>query len=76
MKEVFTKGFWQGVKKTFDEALEGATPTDTASQIPAEDKLRDSSGSETPLSTSVSSETPPEPSSPVAPRSRSQPDSR
>jgi hypothetical protein len=56
MKEVFTKGFWQGVKKTFDEALEGTTPVETASQIPDEDKPRDSSGSETPLSPSVSSE--------------------
>ena len=56
MKEVFTKSFWEGVKNTFDEALEGATPTDNASQIPAEDKLRDSSGSKTPLSPSVSSE--------------------
>jgi len=56
MKEVFTKGFWQGVKKTFDEALEGTTPAETATQTPAEDKPRDSSGSDTPRSPSLSSE--------------------
>jgi hypothetical protein len=56
MKEVFTKDFWQGVKKTFDDALEGATPTETVSPIPAEDKQRDSSGSETPVAPSVPSE--------------------
>jgi hypothetical protein len=37
-------------------ADEGTTSTDNASQIPAEDKLRDSSGSKTPLSPSVPSE--------------------
>ena len=26
MKEVLTKKFWQGVKKTFDEALKGPPP--------------------------------------------------
>ena len=26
MKEVFTKTFWEGVKKTFDEAREGPPP--------------------------------------------------
>jgi hypothetical protein len=26
MKEVFTKSFWEGVKKTFAEALEGPSP--------------------------------------------------
>jgi hypothetical protein len=28
MKEVFTKTFWEGVKKTFDEAREGPPPAD------------------------------------------------
>jgi hypothetical protein len=36
MKEVFTKSFWQGVKKTYDEALEGPPPENRASQLPAE----------------------------------------
>ena len=56
MKEVFTKGFWEGVKRTFDEALEGPPPANTVLQTPAEGDLRDSSGSETPSSPSVSSE--------------------
>jgi ribosomal protein L12E/L44/L45/RPP1/RPP2 len=30
MKEVLTKRFWQGVKKTFDEALENPAPKDAA----------------------------------------------
>jgi hypothetical protein len=37
MKEILTKSFWQGVKKTFDTALEGRPPTDDASQAPAAD---------------------------------------
>ena len=40
MKEVFTKSFWEGVKKTFDEAREGPPPANTASQTPAEGDLR------------------------------------
>ena len=28
MKEVFTKSFWEGVKKTFDEAHEGPPPVE------------------------------------------------
>ena len=35
MKEVLTKSFWQGVKKTFEDALEGPPPEDKASQAPA-----------------------------------------
>ena len=50
MKEVFTKSFWEGVKKTFEEALEGPPPADNALQIPAEGDLRASSKSETPSS--------------------------
>jgi hypothetical protein len=30
MKEVLTKSFWEGVKKTFDEALEGPPPLDSS----------------------------------------------
>ena len=56
MKEVFTKSFWKGVKKTFDEAREGPPPANTASQTPAEGDLRASSTSETPSSPSVSNE--------------------
>ena len=35
MKEVLTKSFWQGVKKTFHEALEGPPPETKAAQSPA-----------------------------------------
>ena len=56
MKEVFTKSFWEGVKKTFHEALEGPPPADNALQTPAEGDLSASSTSETPSSPSVSSE--------------------
>ena len=56
MKEVFTKRFWEGVKKTFDEALEGPPPADTAPQTPAEGDLRASSTAEKTPSSSVSSE--------------------
>jgi len=56
MKEVFTKSFWEGVKKTFDEALEGPPPANTAVQTKAEGDLRASSTPETPLPPSVSSE--------------------
>jgi hypothetical protein len=55
MKEVFTKSFWKGVKKTFHEALDGP-PLDNAVQTPAEGDLSASSTSETPSSPSVSSE--------------------
>jgi hypothetical protein len=56
MKEVFTKRFWEAVKKTFDEAREGPPPANTASQTPAEGDLRASSTPETPSSPSGSSE--------------------
>jgi hypothetical protein len=56
MKEVFTKSFWQGVKKTFEEALEGPPPANTTLQTPAEGDLRTSSAAETTPSPSVSSE--------------------
>jgi len=53
MKEVFTKSFWEGVKKTFDEAPEGPPPANTTLQTPAEG---DSSTSEEPPSPSGPSE--------------------
>ena len=56
MKEVLTKSFWEGVKKTFHEALEGPPPADAVLQTPAKDYLGASSTSEKPSSPSVSSE--------------------
>jgi hypothetical protein len=56
MKEVLTKSFWEGVKKTFDEALEGPPPAETALQTPAEGDPSASSKSETPSPPSVSSD--------------------
>jgi hypothetical protein len=56
MKEVFTKSFWEGVKKTFHEALEGPPSADSALQTPAECDPSPSSTSETPAAPSVSSE--------------------
>jgi len=47
MKEVFTKSFWEGVKKTFDDALEGPQPAD---------KLNDSPTPHAPQPPSASSE--------------------
>jgi hypothetical protein len=47
MKEVFSKRFWQGVKKTYSEALEGPPPEDGGPQAPAEGNLNSSSTSET-----------------------------
>ena len=46
MKEVFTKSFWEGVKRTFDEAREGPPPANTTSQTPAEGDRRDSLSSD------------------------------
>ncbi len=36
MKEVLTKSFWQGVKKTFHDALEDPPPAEKALQPPAD----------------------------------------
>ena len=47
MKEVLTKSFWQGVKKTFYEALEDPPPKDDAPQIPAEGNPKTLSTAET-----------------------------
>jgi hypothetical protein len=46
MKEVLTKTFWQGVKKTFYEALEEPPPKDGAPQLPAEGNQNTSSTAE------------------------------
>jgi hypothetical protein len=44
MKEFLTKSFWQGVKKTFHEALEGRPPEGNASKAPVEGQPNASSG--------------------------------
>ena len=56
MKEVLTKSFWRGVKKTFYEALEDSPPQESASQTAAESNLNSSSKSESPSPPSSSSE--------------------
>jgi hypothetical protein len=56
VKEVFTKSFWQGVKKTFDEAREDPPPADNAAQTSPEGDLSASKKSETPSPPSVSSD--------------------
>jgi len=58
MKEVLTKSFWQGVKKTFYEALEDPRPADKTPQAPAEGVPNTSSTSEAPKTPSASSEQP------------------
>jgi hypothetical protein len=55
MNEVFTKSFWQGVKKTFHEALEDSPSADKALQTPAEGDTSASSTSATPLSSATPS---------------------
>jgi hypothetical protein len=39
MKEVFTKTFWEGVKKTFEEAQHDSPPAQNSKPTPAEDDL-------------------------------------
>lgn len=56
MKEVFTKSFWEGVKKTFHEALEDQPPSDAALQTAIEKEQSASSTSEKPSSSSASTE--------------------
>jgi hypothetical protein len=56
MKEVFTKSFWQSVKKTFDDALEDPPAADNALKTPAEGERSASSTSDTPPSSSASNE--------------------
>jgi hypothetical protein len=54
MRELLTKSFWLGVKKTYDEALEGPPPEASAAQALLPDGPNPSSEPET---------TPPAPSS-------------
>jgi len=56
MKEVLTKSFWRGVKKTFHDALEGPPAGDHTSQAPADDHPKTSSKSETRSPASATSE--------------------
>ena len=56
MKEVFTKSFWQSVKKTFDEAREGPPPANSALKTPAQGERSAPSTSDTPPPSSVSSD--------------------
>lgn len=56
MKEVLTRSFWEGVRKTFHEALEGPPPVDTALQSPHKGDLSASSTSEIQSLPSESSE--------------------
>jgi hypothetical protein len=56
VNEVFTKSFWKGVKKTFDQAREDPPPANSASETPAEGDLSASKTSETPSPPSISSE--------------------
>jgi len=46
MKEVLTQNFWQSVKKTFYDALDGPPAEDNASEAPAEGNPKASSTSE------------------------------
>jgi hypothetical protein len=48
MKEVLTQNFWQSVKKTFYDALDGPPAEDNASEAPAEGNPKGSSTSEEP----------------------------
>jgi len=56
MKEVLTKSFWQGVKKTFYEAMESEPPKEDASQAPAQEHGTPSSPPENSSSPSPRSE--------------------
>jgi hypothetical protein len=56
MKEVFTKSFWEGVKKTFDEAQQETPAADNASKTQAEANQSAASTSEPAKPPSVSSE--------------------
>jgi hypothetical protein len=61
MKEVLTKSFWLGVKKTFYDALEGASQDDKAPPSRAEFEPNTSSGTETSSPLQGSPATPDEP---------------
>jgi len=47
MKEVLTKSFWQGVKKTFYEAMESEPAKEDASRVPTAERRASSSPQET-----------------------------
>jgi uncharacterized protein (TIGR02246 family) len=47
MKEVLTKSFWHGVKKTYDEGLAGPPPEKSASAAPVEGDLGSATRPET-----------------------------
>jgi hypothetical protein len=54
MNEMLTKKFWQGVKKTFYEALEEPAPKDDAAPAPTADNPKPPSTSDTPPSSATS----------------------
>ena len=56
MKEVLTKTFWRGVRRTFYEALEAPPSKDTASPAAAEGDPKTSSTPEAPSSPPPASE--------------------
>jgi hypothetical protein len=56
MKEVLTKGFWKEVKKTFQDALQGATPEGNAEPASTADDPKPPSTSEAPPSSATSEE--------------------
>jgi len=56
MKELLSKSFWQGVKRTFYTALEGSPAEDNASQASAESKPKDCPASENASAPSTTSE--------------------
>jgi len=53
MKEVLTKNFWQGVKKTFDEALKSPAPKDAAAPPSTADAPKASSPPAAPTSSAT-----------------------
>ena len=54
MKELLTKSFWTGVKKTFQDALEGPPPEVNASKAPADSNPEAPSTSDAPPSSATS----------------------
>ena len=56
MKEVLTQNFWQSVKKTFYDALDGPPAEGNASEAPAEGNPKASSTSEIPSRPSATKE--------------------
>lgn len=56
MKELFTKSFWLGVEKTFQEALEDPPPAEPPVLIPADGESGASSTSKTQSSPSAPAE--------------------